>query len=273
MDRNDVTYLDPAEPALESNNRAGKGKKDPRTAAVYMNKVCPPGFYLRKQLQRLAHISESDFRSLERTGEIAADKHNSRGFGLYDQSWVERIKAIKKRSKVWTHNTERSKRMLPASRKKKVPYSEDIGVKGVEILRAGGTVTDIVTKLRVHPAIAMTILKDYGTLTNGLWIPGDVLALINTLPLDGVFPISSPKEFLDILITAANELRCATEDCNKRRSRYCKVCQEALKGKISQGVSSSDNSNAESSREHSHSPTKTDDDRQSQGQCPDTHHV
>lgn len=198
----------------DSDNIFGKLREKQRQS------FCPDGFLRRADVCARAKITTKEFDSLEKRKLVSKAKKNARGFALYDLEILEQITRLKKKGMV----SRDPKRKLSAAVVNKVmTYSNMEATQVLVMIRDGISPTDIVLRTGLHPAVVQTIRRDAAALEGGLYIPKDVMDLINKLPLDGTFPVTSSRQIIDMLMSAVKVLECSR--CGKRpRSKICKDC-------------------------------------------------
>jgi hypothetical protein len=69
------------------------------------------------------------------------------------------------------------------------------------------------------------IISDLERLRAGLFLPSDVMEKINKMPLDGVFPLETPEDFLGVFEDALKKRMC--QKCGENRCRVCVPCAKA----------------------------------------------
>lgn len=100
-------------------------------------------------------------------------------------------------------------------------YNKEDACAVFAMLQAGERLDKIVTALSLHPQIVRVAAADFAVMSNSFVIRGHVMEQINKLPLDGVFPIESDEELLEILKTVSYGT-CTL--CKSKPRSICRHC-------------------------------------------------
>ncbi len=190
------------------------------SALPRINENAIPAYLMtRKELLERADISESEFRGLVRLNRIQAVRRTNGGWGLYNESCLEKIRKIKDR---------RVKRLpmggVGGDGIVRSVYTVEEGLTLLVLVREGLSVDEIFFRSKIHPGIIYSFLREHDAMLGTLTIGKDVLDQINALQIEGVsFPLRSPRDILDAFLELAVEPRCRT--CKKKApSSTCVPC-------------------------------------------------
>ena len=126
---------------------------------------------------------------------------------------------------------EEQKILRPSSMKKAgvangvgayVAYTGEQAAKVFEAMEQGLSEIQVVVKKGIHPTIVSQAAIEYRRLKEEIIVTRDRLKIINALPLDGNFPITSADELVDLLRGCAVETSC--DQCRKRPRTICEPC-------------------------------------------------
>lgn len=103
-----------------------------------------------------------------------------------------------------------------------VAFTGEQAAKVFEALEEGLTEIQVVMKKGIHPKVVSEAAIEYHRLKQEIIVTRDRLKIINALPLDGNFPITTADELVDLLRGCAVETSC--EQCRKRPRVICEPC-------------------------------------------------
>lgn len=180
----------------------------------YLRDACPVGYYTRYDLLERTGRSEKEIKRAEARGVLRADARNSHGWSLYSQETLDKL-------------VEYFKRLRPKIAQivgVDASYSDDQGLKGFALLKAGKTPADVAEELQCHPSIASSIANDYSRMQGAVLLPGEMVRLIEALPIDGERPLTTPEGVLEIIKQAMRRSACGK--CGSREAALCKACTQ-----------------------------------------------
>ena len=154
----------------------------------------------QKQIREKLGISANDFKRLAQVGVIkASTKRNNTGHYLYSRKDFEKLKEkIKSVNWHFSKDSKIEQRLPPSyASDKVVAYTAEEGKKIVTLLRENRKLDEIFIETGIHPAIIMTVVRDFATLCKGLFLTPAIVDKINELPLEGNFPIDNDKDLYD----------------------------------------------------------------------------
>lgn len=163
-----------------------------------------------------AGLSYVEFLRMIRRGELVAVARNPANYSLFAEEDIERIVKlqqsslgiVKRRQGVFEEQCE---------------YTTHEAYEVIDRFKRGLSQQDVFLETKIHPVIIQTILRDWSRMQGGLWLSEEDLATINKLPLEGTFPITTPKELYEVMRLASAERMCG--QCNKRPvSGSCLAC-------------------------------------------------
>jgi len=161
----------------------------------------------RCQVARLLGITETEVRRREKMGHLIPARTEGRSV-YYTQDQVDA-----------------EAQRQPA--RKKVTY-EDIHYSGFDAAKileerdAGATMIQCVRKHAFHPDKVEAIYKRLAQLEGGLLLSKKSMDILNTLPLDGMFPIPNEEALVEMIKLAAEEKAC--HGCRMRPRSMCQKC-------------------------------------------------
>jgi hypothetical protein len=100
-------------------------------------------------------------------------------------------------------------------------YNRQDACRVFEMLQEGKPLDQIVTALGLHPHMVRASAADFAAMNHSFVIRGHVMEQINKLPLDGVFPIETDMELLEILKVVSYGT-CTL--CQKKPRSICRHC-------------------------------------------------
>lgn len=161
-------------------------------------------------------LTKTEFRKLVNRGLIRSCARNQANWTLYHEDDVARIHKL-------TQN-----RVGVVSRREglfadQCEYTAHESHQVFALLSQGVSLTDIHLRVRLHPVIILAVQRDWARMHGAMIVPLDVIEEINKLPLEGTFPITTPKELYDILLLASQEKKCG--QCKVRPIAHtCLAC-------------------------------------------------
>ncbi len=103
-----------------------------------------------------------------------------------------------------------------------VPFTVEEARSVFAELRKGASPLDCIERLPIHPDKIEGILRSYERIAGAIVINSDKAAIINKMPLDGVFPVVDADGIIALLQASAKEPSCSS--CGKRPRVMCKTC-------------------------------------------------
>lgn len=157
-------------------------------------------------------VSVALIRKWQESGKLRIARRNMRGWVMFFES---DILALKKGTAVTTDDA-------PAPRKSTTePYTPDEAALVFDALDEGKSLVQCVKTCKVMPAIVELLATVYERMNGGLRISKATLDTINTLSLEGTFPLKTEEELLNVLKTAAADV---CKGCSTRARSLCKPC-------------------------------------------------
>lgn len=163
----------------------------------------------REQAAIALGLSVREVARKQAIGQLRIAKRGPKGIVLYNSDDIERMR-LNKNEAIANGATA----MAPMA----AFSTEDADAVFAE-LEKGASALECVSRCKVHPAKVRAILREYEELTGTLVIGAAVMAKINALPLDGVFPITKGEDLLALL---TKPVPCSI--CHKRPQRMCAGC-------------------------------------------------
>lgn len=108
-------------------------------------------------------------------------------------------------------------------------YSPEDAAKTYAALKQGMSPEDIVINLGIHPHAVMAIGEDWDKMRGAITLDGAMLTQLSRMGFDGVFPIESPEQLLEMLNEAAKARTC--EQCEKRQATTCRMCMDKARAR------------------------------------------
>lgn len=194
------------------------GQDAPKTivdrAVDYVRDHRPPGWYTRYDLIEMTGRSHADIKRAEARGILKADGKNPHGWGLYKQETVDRMidyfKKLQPKMQQLTGVT--------------APYSEEQGLEGFAMIKAGKTPAEVGEALKCHPAVAHTIAQDYARMSGAVLLSGETVKLLEALPVDGERPIVTEAAVIALVKQAMTKSACGK--CGAHDAAFCKLCAQ-----------------------------------------------
>jgi len=190
-----------------------------------------PGYINRRMLIEALGISVSEFRSLSARGLVKGAKRNARGWWLYREDSIEKLKKhviIFQTQRAEAARSSPSVKLLPATKEPNVAYSTEDAHAVFNLLIEGKNLVDIFIQTKIHPAIINVILKDYERMAGCLFVNKPIVDGLNELSLPGTEPIKTADQLFEAVKNAAALLaeksRCKT--CKAHSRMHCGNCVE-----------------------------------------------
>lgn len=186
---------------------------------IQLNRVrsqVPPGMYSKAMFMEKTGLTENEFRTLVATKKLEPVAFNARGWALYDDACIEKLKANPKMA--------RARKMASMSRHHWRSYSEAEALAVFEEIERGTPLTTVVIQYKIHPTLVGVIRDDYALLKQGIVVPKDVMNRINRLDgkVDGVFPIQNAEDLLRLIDRLVSRAACTS--CRTHPRKLCVEC-------------------------------------------------
>lgn len=184
---------------------------------------CPPGFMTRQMIKEHTGLTENQLKRLEGFGRLKAARKNNSGWALYTIKSVENLhdyiiqeqELAKTKSKFVVKPLKQDQNIYL--------YSKEDAIEVFKLLDSGEIkLIEIVYKLKIHPKVLQTILKDYTDLFGTVFVVGSIIEEMNKLPLDAVLPIKSGEDIFHAFLALQEELNCSR--CRKNPKSICNSC-------------------------------------------------
>lgn len=161
-------------------------------------------------------LTSSLFMKLVKRGELVAVGRNVAGWALYHEADVARI-------------SEKFKGQLGIVARREglfegaCEYTTTEAYEIMSRLKKNMPMHEIFLETKLHPVIIQSVQRDWARMHQGMFLSKDDLDDINKLPLEGSFPITTPRELYEVLLIASKDKPCG--QCNQRpRSGTCLSC-------------------------------------------------
>lgn len=185
----------------------------PGHVPTYRKKDVPPGLMTRQKLADRLGVHVSTVRLRESLGEIRPSAYTAKGWVLYDET-------------VLVQWAQPSKRGLPGraapTQHSTLEYTSEDAVKVFRALNAGKDAITTVLETGVHPRVVEAAALDWARMNAGFLMTKEYLDIINKLPLEGNFPVTTPEGLIELLRGAAADVACTT--CGLRTRSVCTPC-------------------------------------------------
>lgn len=190
----------------------------------------------RAMIKEQTGCTETELKSFEARGLVKATRRSGRGWYLYPEKIVDSVnellgnndqsKKMRRLSRLAELDANRpAPKMAAAIYHAKISYSSDEAITVITMVKAGRKMDEIFLETKMHPSIVRVIVKDYEMMSGSFLVSKEVLDQINSLELDGVFPITNEQGLLNVLALAATDHKCA--ECKKRpRGNMCMPCSK-----------------------------------------------
>jgi len=172
----------------------------------------PQPLFSREEVAKKIGVSVSHLRRMENTGRVTPIRGKQHNKALFT---VDQVRMM----------AETFPRKFHSKADRKAVYTREDAMKVFALIEEGVPHEKIALQVNLHPRCLLAIISDYATLSGSKLISGYVMAEINSLPLDAVFPIDTAEEILTVL-TAYSKDRCS--NCGKRPKHICKRCARAM---------------------------------------------
>jgi hypothetical protein len=165
------------------------------------------GLLTREEFAGEVGVSVDEIRRRERRGELAPSARGrwSRAFYHPDQVVQQKLRVD----------------MRGPAFLKRGNYTNVEAQQGFRALAAGKGLRELVVDEGIHPIAAREIIQEYHYAETALLIPGNVMELINKLPLTGTLPVTNAQQLYEALKDATDD-RC--RDCGHGQRAVCKRC-------------------------------------------------
>jgi hypothetical protein len=179
--------------------------------------------YTKAMFMEKTGLTVNEFRTLVVSGKLKPVSRSSRGWALYDDACIEKLKAVPGAAR-------RSRRLASMSKKNWRAYSEAEALAVFEEIKKGTPLTDVVLQYKIHPSLVGVIRDDYALLSRGVFLPREVMDRVNRLEgkVDGVFPITNAEDMLRLI-----ERLVSRGACTSCKARPRKLCVECARDKFS----------------------------------------
>ncbi len=186
----------------------------------------PPGMMTKAMFMEKTGLTVNEFRTLVASGKLVHVAISKKGWKLYDEGCIEKLKAM-------PGATERSRKLASMSRKHWRSYSEAEALAVFEEIEKGTPMSKVVLQYKIHPTLVGVIREDYALLNRAVLVPREVMDRLNRLEgkIDGVFPIQNAEDLLRLIDRLLSRGHCAM--CKKQPK---KICVECAKEKFSPKV-------------------------------------
>jgi hypothetical protein len=168
----------------------------------------PEKLYTREQVSEMTGMSLSNIRRREAEGKFKP-KRGKLNQVFYNQEQIDILRESQ----------------IKGPRRHKSVYGASSALQVFELLKKDMELGEIVLTTGLHPTIVREIVKDYNELTGAIVINGQLMKIINKLPLDAVFPITRGDEVVEVLKAYAEDV-CIS--CKRRPKHICKKCAIAI---------------------------------------------
>lgn len=187
--------------------------------------VTPPGYITGQEVCRRLGIHTNELKSLAKRHVIVRDprRRSTHGNNIYEEAKVEELqKNREKTQKLMTAKSERVEKLTriqtylhPAHVSATAPYLGEQGLIVFEMIRKEKLPADIVLDTGLHPAIVMSILKDYAELNGLMVLSRAAVQEIQAFPNEGK-PITHAAQVVKLVGEAIY-------------GRLCKKCRPSKK--------------------------------------------
>jgi hypothetical protein len=176
----------------------------------------PPGLMTKAMFMEKTGLTVNEFRTLVASGKLKPVSRSARGWALYDDACIEKLKMNPVNS--------RARKLASMSRRHWRSYSEAEAMAVFEEIEKGTPLTTVVLKYKIHPTLVGVIRDDYALLNKGVVLPRGVMDQINRLEgrIDGVFPIQNAEDLLRLIDRLVSRAACTS--CKSQPRKLCVEC-------------------------------------------------
>lgn len=179
----------------------------------------PEGMYTKAMFMERTGLTANEFRALVVAGKLKPVMVTKKGWKLYDDSCIEKLKAL-------PGAAARSRKLASMSRKQWRTYSESEALAVFEEIEKGTPMATVVLRYKIHPSLVGIIREDYALLNRAIVVPRAVMDRINSLEgkVDGVFPIQNAEDLLRLIDRLVSRSSCSA--CRTKPRKLCVACAE-----------------------------------------------
>lgn len=175
------------------------------------------GLLTRAQAAARIGISVTELRRREADGRLRPRKRTVNGWHLFA---VEDVEAQTNASAT---GLTRKSTVIDS------PYTPEEAADVFDALDAGKTLVQCVRDCKVMPVVVRLLAEEYASLTGSLFLKKETVDTINTLPLEGTFPLKGERDLLAVLVAASAD---TCKSCSTRARVMCKPCALKLSSKV-----------------------------------------
>lgn len=194
------------------------GRRHPLTLETYGETatMTEDNLVTRAELAAFVGVTEEYIRRKERLGLLKPEKRGKQNQPFYNKEAAANVLRGRPGEVKWSGFN-------------KVPYQAADAKRVFGLIRKGTSLFDIVMELEMHPDMVRTIAHDSAEMEGGLIVSGSIMRTINSLDLDGNFPLTSGEDLLDLL-QGCSDKSCS--HCGKHPKSICKQCAPAVTKKM-----------------------------------------